>query len=491
MMKKMSYLSSSAFAVGAFATALFAVGCGGGGDDVPPTPSDLEIIARDGDTFPGGFEVLTIESANMSDDGTVAIIASEVATPSFNGVFMKRSGESVRSVLTEGHSLAEGLSFVNVRNLSMAPTGEFAFEIGNQLDNDGVFFWDGSQVSAVARTAVESTGTQAHPEGFRLAGALRVARGGLVVFTDAISPCTVDETDPEDIDIRCDLRIHTAQNGQVSQVEVPNGLTNQTPNAVLIEVNSRGEAALGMSARGSEPLIGLIRGGQFEGLLPRRADVEGLGVVTSARPRAISPTGAIALDGFFDEDGDGARDQERVLLFENGALTSIETRGGMFEGNPEVDVRAEGIDGDNRVVYRVDFESSAAGETLRSIRAWKDGRRSFIAHEGMGFGEDRNGDPQRILDIEQVRVAENGDVVLVVQLGDTDADMGTRTISGTALLRWNGGGLQTVLELGANVGGGELVDDISIADINAAGDLLLISSINRNANRVLLFLPRL
>lgn len=469
----------------ALAAVVLPLGCGGGGDDPPPTPSNLQVIARDGNTFPGGFAVGSIESANMSDDRTVAIIASEDATPSLNGVFVRSPDGTTRTVLTPGDPLAEGLSFANVRNLSMAPTGEFAFEVGNEIDNDGLFFWDGSNTSVLARTAPGET-----PEGFRILGALRVARDGLVVFTDGTSPCTIDQTNPDNPEISCDVRIFTALDGEVSRVEVPNSLTSQRPTSVLLETNSRGEVAVGLSARGSEPLVGLIRDQQFEGLLPRRAQIEGLGILTSARPRAISGTGAIALDAFIDIDEDGERDEERVLQYENGLLTTVAIGGGMFEGNPEVDIRAEGIDRNNRVVYRVDFDSIPAGERLRSIRAWQDGNTSFIVHEGLPFGEDRNGNPQRILDILQLRVGTNGDVVFVAKLGDSDPDTGDRRISGTALLRWNGGGLETVLELGAQVAGGELVREISIADINANGDLLLISSLNRDRDRVLLLLPR-
>ena len=473
------------------ATVLVTEGCGGGGGgggggDPPPTPDKLRVLARDGNTFPGEFRVGTIESAKMSDDRTVAIIASERATPSRNGVFLRSPDGGMRSVLTVGDSRAEGLSFANVRNLSMAPTGEFAFEVGNELDNDGLFFWNGSELSTLARTPPGET-----PDGFRTLGAMRVAGSGSVVFTLGTSPCTVDNTDPTDPDISCDLRVYAVQNGQGSRVEIPNALSDQTPTSVLLEANSRGETAVGLPARGNEPLIGLIRDGEFEGLLARRGNIEGLGVLFSARPRAISPTGAIAIDGFFDTDGDGERDQEHVLFYDEGFLTTVEKNGGNFEGHPEVDVRAEGIDGNNQVIYRVFFESDAAGgNNLVSLRAWKDGRRSYIVHEGQGFADDHKGDPQDILDIQQVRVGVNGDVVFVARLGVIDEENGDRKISGTRLIRWNGGPLETLLELGAEVDGGILVDDISIADINANGDLLLISSIDRSSTRVLLLLPR-
>ena len=40
--------------------------------------------------------------------------------------------------------------------MNMAPTGEFAFEVGNELDNDGLFLWNGSSVEVVARTGERS-----------------------------------------------------------------------------------------------------------------------------------------------------------------------------------------------------------------------------------------------------------------------------------------------------------------------------------------------
>ena len=469
----------------AAALSLVMVGCGGG-DDPPPTPSALQVLAKDGDVFPGGFEVGTIESAEMAEDGTVAIIASERATPSFNGVFLRSPSGDLSEVLGADSPLAEGLSFGTVRNLSVAATGEFAFQVGDQLDQDGLFYWDGSSVSALARTAPGQT-----PDGFRVLGAVRTAGGGDAIFSAGVTPCEVDSTDPNDPEVKCDLNIYRGTGDTVSRIDVPNTLSAQRPNAVLIEVNSLNEAALGLPARGNEPLVGRVVNGEFEGLLSRRQDIEGLGILQSARPRAISDTGAIALDGFIDLDRDGERDEEHILLYDRGTLTTIARSGGTFEGNPEVDLRAEGIDGANRVVYRVEFESEAAGgEELVSLRAWENGSTRYIAHEGLRYGEDDKGNERRILDIEQVRVGANGDVLMVCRLGREDPETGDRRISGTALLRWNGSSLATVLELGALVNGKELVSQISIADVNANGDLLLISSLDRSAIRVLLFLPR-
>lgn len=490
MMKTMDCRKTGFLAVIA-AFSLGVHGCGGGGgggggggnnDDPPPTPDKLQVMARDGQTFPGGFQVLTIESANMSDDRTISMIASNDATPSVNAVFMRTPSGQIRRVLGPGDSIAAGLSFSTVRNMNMAPTGEFAFEVGNELDNDGLFLWNGSSVEVVARTGENPT-----PEGFRISGALRVGPGGVVVFTGGTSPCEIDTTDPDDVDISCDLQIHTMRDGTVERVEVPNALANQTPTSVILEVNARGEAVVGMSARGSEPVVGLIRGGQFEGLIPRRVDLEGLGTVFTARPRAISPAGAIALDGFLDTDADGERDEQHVLLYDNGFVTSVEKTGGSFRGFPETRVRAEGIDADNQVIYRVDFEEG--GDTRSSYRAWKDGSRSFIVHEGQFFIEDDNGNDVDILNVDQIRVGLNGDVVFVARLGFID-DNGDTVTRGQRLIRWNGGPLETLLELGAEVAGQRLVEEIQIADINTNGDVLIVTSLGRSRDRVLLLLPR-
>jgi hypothetical protein len=213
--------------------------------------------------------------------------------------------------------------------------------------------------------------------------------------------------------------------------------------------------------------------------------IGGLGEILAARPRGISSTGAIACDGGFDQDGDGERDITRAFLFHNGTLSTVAETGGTFEGNPETDVRAVGVDSANRVIYTMTFESGE--EELISLRAWEAGQTSFIAHEGLDFGQDADGMDQRILELEQVRVSQGGDVLFVVTLGRFE--QGTRRITGTRLMRWNGGALETVLQTDAQVSGGRLVG-FSIADVNDVGDVLLIGEIDRRANRALLLLPR-
>ena len=455
----------------------------GGGSDAPPTPDTLETLIRDGEVLPGGFTIATIESARMSQDLTIAFIASQPGLPSLNGVFVRRPDGNVETVLLPNDPLAGGLSLATVRNLSMSQTGQFAFEVGDTLDEDGLFYFDGSQTHVLART-----GDQSVLPGFRILGEIRVTNDGLVVFSDGTSPCTIDTSGGSER-IECDLRIHAGNGTSVQEVVVPNALTSQTPTSVILQANVRQEVAVGLPGRGNEPLVGRIRQGEFEGLLNRRQVFPGLGTLLTARPRGISSSGAIAVDGGFDEDGDGARDRERVLLFANGTLTSIEsTPGGTFEGNPVTGVRAQSIDGRNRVIYTVDFDSAAAGRELTSLRAWENGQITLIAHAGLPFGgEDEQGNQQSILEIENIRVADNGDVVFIATLGFIEE--GTRRITSTALLRWNGGGLENVLQAGASVGGGTLVE-LSIADVTANGDLLIIGSINREADRALLLLPR-
>jgi hypothetical protein len=451
---------------------------GGGGDDAPPTPQGLGVLVKDGDTLPGDFQINTIESANMSNDQTISMIVSQPGD--VNGVFVRSPDGNIREVLTAGSPLAQGLSMSVVRNMSMAQTGEFAFEVGDQLDNDGLFFWDGNQVHVVARTEPGTT-----PPGFRILSQLRVGAGGLIAFSDGTSPCTIDNSTGTGR-LTCDLRIYSGQVGEVRQVTVPNDLTEQDPGRIIMEVNSRREIVVGLPSSGSDPLIGVIRNGQFDGLLNRRQQFPGLGAIFSARPRSISSNGAIALDASFDSDGDNNADRDRVLLLANGVLTPIAESGGTFQGNPEIDLEALGVDAANRVVYTVEFDAFATRQT--SIRVWDGGQTHFVAHETMRFGgEDEEGNQLQIVEIEQIRFSQNGDVIFVATIGFFED--GTRTISETRLLRWNGGGLETVLRSGAEVRGGTLVG-FSIADVNDSGDILLIGEVNRRANRALILLPR-
>ncbi len=283
------------------------------------------------------------------------------------------------------------------------------------------------------------------------------------------------------------------QNGEVTRIEVPNSLEGQRPTSVLVETNSAGRVVLGLVARASEPIVASINEGDgtIVPLLYRRQEIPGLGIITSLRVRSYSSDGAILLDGFLDTDGDGERDEEHVLIYRDGTVASIAVGGGTFEGNPETDIRAEGISDEGTAVYRVDFDSQSAGDTLKSFRAYRGGETTAILHEGLKYGEDDRGRDVRILSVEQVRVARNGDVLFVAKLGDNDPETGDRTIFGTVLLRWTWSeGLRTILELGQAIEGKPLVDDLSIADVSSRGDVLVITSLERERDRVVVLLPR-
>src|SRR5262245_6440526 len=117
-----------------FIAAAIAAGCGGGGGN-PPAPSNIQVLLRDGDTLPGGFQVNTIESANMAADRSVALIASEPGSPALNGVFVISAGGNISTLMTPDNP-PDGLALTTVRNLDMSATGEVTFEVGDQLDSD-------------------------------------------------------------------------------------------------------------------------------------------------------------------------------------------------------------------------------------------------------------------------------------------------------------------------------------------------------------------
>lgn len=473
---------------GIFALMVATAACGGGGAAPPPAPEALRVLVADGDTVGSGFTIGTIESANMDNEGNVFFIASEATPEAINGVFRRDRDGSIRTILRSNGPLAEGLDFSEVRNLDVSESGEVGFEVGNKLDDDAIFYWEDGELQLVGRT-----GSAGRPDGYRIGGAIRAAAGGTLVFTSGHGSCTVDQTDPDRQEIRCDTEIHRVRNGQVMRVEVPNSLEGQRPTSVLVETNSSGGVVLGLVARGSEPIVVSLNDGDgtIEPLLSRRQEIAGLGTITSLRVRSYARDGAILLDGFLDVDGDGERDEEHVFVYRDGTVASIAVGGGIFEGNPETDIRAEGISDEGTSLYRVDFDSQAAGDTLKSFRAQRGGETTAILHEGLKYGEDDRGRDVRILSVEQVRVARNGDVLFVVKLGDNDPETGDRTIFGTVLLRWTWSeGLRTILELGQAIEGKTLVDDLSIADVSSTGDVLVITSLDRERDRVVVVLPR-
>ncbi len=461
----------------ALALAVFACGKGSR-DEKPPAPGELQVLLRDGDVLPGGFEITTIESAKMATDRSVAFIASQSGVDAPGGVFVRAPGGSTRPVLTPTVGDSGGLALTVVRNLVMAAGGEFGFEVGDQIDADGFFVFDGTALHTAAHTSGAG-----QPESFRVLGEARLSAGGAVVFSAGQGPCEVDSSTGTER-ITCDLGLYGGLPGEIRPIAVPNTLLAQRPTAITVQANGSGLFAVGLPARGSEPLVGLVQAGEFSGVLSRQQDLAELGVLLSAKPRAVSESGGVAIDGSFDLDGDEERDLGRALLLEaDGRLSAIAESTGSFEGQPIQDVRARDIDDSNRVLYSFSF---GEGEPRMAIRVWAAGQTSEVAHEGRPFGEDDTGKPIRILEIDQMRMTRAGDVLFVALLGSVEE--GTRRISQTALIRWRTGRLEKVLRTRSTVEGRTLVG-LSIADVNSVGDLLLIGEIERRATRALLLLP--
>ena len=482
-----SFLSSQGWGTTAriFVAAAIAAGCGGGGDDNPPAPSSIQVLLRDGDTLPGGFFVNNVESANMAADRSVAVIASESGTPALNGVFVISAGGDVTTLMTPDNP-PEGLALTTVRNLDMSSTGEVTFEVGDQLDSDGVFLYSNGQLSTLARTNPGAT-----PADFRILGELALGPQGMTAWTAGVSPCVVDSSSGNER-IECDLRLYTGLPGQVAPVAVPNGLESQAPTAVIISLNENGEAAVGLPASGSEPLVGLVRDGVFNGLLNRRQQFPGLGTLLSARPRAIGPTSDIVVDAGFDSDGDGQRDQNRVLLYSQATIQSVAESGVPapdHEGLQVLDVRGLDIDDAGRVIYSFDFGDPGSSTRFLSLRAWDGTSSQEIAFEPMRFGHDDQDEPLSILEIEQIRVSRSGDVDFTATNGRFED--GTRRIDREAILRWDPATaeLTQVIATKTELPDGNITS-LSIQDVNDTGDLLVIASVVRSANRVLLLIPR-
>lgn len=456
-------------------------GCGNK-DEIPPVPGALQVLLQDGDTLAGDFEILSIESANMAADRSISFIASRTGLPSLNGVFYREPSGSIRTILTPDSPEGGDLSFSTVRNLVMAQTGEFSFQVGDQLDDDGLFYSDGEGVEVIAMS-----GGDGPLEGFRTLGELRVANGGALAFSDGVSPCTVDSSGTTER-VTCNLRLHFGHPGEIRTMTVPNAMTNQKPSAIILQVNESGEFAVGLPARGSEPFVGMIRDGEFEGIMTRRQELPGLGVVTSAKPRAIGGSGAIAIDGSFDTDGDTEKDTNRVLRYLDGELATVFTTGEDTPRGVAVDLNAVAVDDADRVYYTANY--LADGQEQDLLRVWDEdsGTTQDIIWDRMWYGgKDAKNRRLEITEIVQTRVFGDGTVLIAATIGFFEE--GTRRITSKQLLRWKDGVMETILQSKSDIEGGKLVG-FQIADLNRHGDLLLIGEINAKANRALLLLPR-
>ncbi len=455
--------------------------CGGGGSDAPKASWRLQTLLRDGDSLPGDFEIDTIESANLADEGTIALIASQPGTPKLNGVFLRAPGGEITPILTPGSAAAEGLSLTTVRNLQVSGTGEASFEVGGAIDDDALLLYSGGRLTILARTEPGTT-----PEGFRLLGEHRIADGGAVAFSHGVTPCTVDSSGERER-VSCTVQIHEGDAGGLRQVDPQVRLEEKSPSSVAVVMNDGGRIALGLPAGGKQSLVGIVVDGEYQGRIARGEELAGLGAVLSAKPRAIAPDGDMAVDARFDTDDDGAIDLDRVILLRGTEATEV-ARTGVPAGTKEViAVRSHAIDDAGRIVFSATFGDPGASAGLISLRIWDGTTTQEIAYEGQGFGEDDEGNDLKILEIKQIRVAGRGDVVFSAKVGFVED--GTQHIADTRILRWSDGGLDTLVKTGEKTAGGTIVELASF-DVNDGGDLLLVAGVVSKANRNLLFLPR-
>ncbi|MFP6663360.1 MAG: hypothetical protein VCC00_04065 [Deltaproteobacteria bacterium] len=450
-------------------------------NEPPPVPDGLQILLEDGDSLPGNFVILSIESANMAADRSISFIASRTGLPSLNGVFYRTPTGDIRTILTPESEQAGELSFTTVRNLTMAQTGEFAFQVGNRLDDDGLFYSDGETLTTLATTDSDDV-----LDGFRLLGELRVASGGSVAFSDGTSPCIVDSSGAQDR-LTCDLRLHYGMPGDIRTVNVPNAMTNQKASTLILQVNAKAEFAVGLPARGDEPMVGRIRDGIFEALLTRRETLPGLGVLTAAKPRAIGASGAIGIDGSFDTTGDGDKDTVRVLLYRDGNIEAAASTLDQTQLGEIVDLNAVAVDDRDHLYYTAEFVVD--GDERDLLRVWDGTETRDIIWDRMWYGgTDPKGRRLAITEIVQTRVLGDGTVLIIVTIGFFEE--GTRKITSKQLLRWQDGEITTILQSKSPIGEGtRTLVGFQIADLNSAGDLLLIGEINAKSNRALLLLP--
>ena len=455
--------------------------CGGGGND--NAPSTVQVLLKDGDTLPGNFTVATVESANMANDRTVAVIASQPGTPALNGVFLRSPDGGIQPILTPASTLPDGLTLTKVGKLAMSTDGDFSFDLGGQLDNEAVFLYSKGTLSIAARTDPGST-----PPGFRVLGERRIADGGVIAFSDGTSPCTVDQTGGSQR-VNCSLRVFTGDIKGVTQLTLPAQLDSQSTDSVsVIMNNTSGRLALGLPARSKQPLVGFVENGQFQNLINRQDALPGLGTILSANPRAIGAEGTLAINARFDTDGDGVIDKDRVLVESGGQLTAIAETGVPAGTKVVQKVDARDVDANGRVVFTALFGDPASTDGKISLRVWENGAMREIAYEGESYGQDANGKDEKILQIGTIRLSDGGDVIFVASMGNTDN--GTTQTTETRILRDAGAGLETVLKTGTTIPGqGQLVL-LEIADINDTGDILTIVGLDRKTNRGLVLVPR-
>lgn len=468
-------------------TVLSLAACGGGGGggntpDPPDAPDGIQLLMKRGDEMPGGFVVNSVESARMSNDGTVVAIASQGGTPAINGVFQRRTNGEFDRVLDQNSDLAAGLAMTDLAQLLVSTTGEAVFkEGGNRLKAETVFYYANGQTDRLAGAAAPTI-----PSGFEKLGELRLGPNGRVAFTYGTA-CDVDSSSGTDR-FTCDLTLLTGTPGNLVQVGLPNALTDQRPTAVGLEYNTAGDLLVGLPASGRNPLLGIVRDGLFTSIVERQAVLPGYGKLVSATARSIATNGSVIFDAGFDTDDDGERDQERLLLFANGGFQSIAQLGEPAGTKFVVDVRGIAVDDAGRVTFQISFNDRDQSTGPISVRQWENGATREITFEGQGtFGDDGEGHDFKILEIESIRTNHPGDVAFIARVGFVED--GTQKTEETRLMVDRGNGLESVLRTGAKFSGGTISGIETLADINDSGDLLVIVEL-RGQGRALVMIPR-
>lgn len=471
------------FAIALSGGLLALVSCGGGGGGGGSnSPQAVQVLLRDGDSLPGDFVVGTIEEANMAADRSVALIASGTGLPVQRGVFLRKPDGSIQAILSPATQVPEGVSLATLSGVTMASSGEFIFKTGSGLDSDTLFLFSGNQLSIIAQA-----GSQATPPGFRILGERQIAAGGRVAFTAGKSPCSVETTGGDPI-VRCALEVFSGTAQGIAPVAVPNDLENQRPAAVSLLLSDQAQLVLALPASGTDPSLAEVRDGEFHGLISRGQSFPDLGTLSSISPRGLRANGDVLLDARVDVSGDGQADEERVLVYSGGALTTIARTGEPVGSDLVLDVRGQGVDDTGRVSFTAEIGRSGQGNARTSLRVWQAGSVTEAAFEGQqGFGEDDSGNKLEILEIGQIRVSPNGDLVFRATIGREED--GTRTVSETRIMRFSSAGPETLLKTGTDLVEGKIVT-LTVSDLNDGGDLLAIGSLDVQADRAILLLPR-
>jgi len=416
----------------------------------------------------------------MAADRTVSLIASGPTLPADRGVFVRSTDGNVTPILSPATQVPAGLSLPTLRNLSMAATGEFMFRAGTGLDDDTLFVFAAGQLSVLAQSGQT-------PPGFRILGGHQIGGGGFLGFAGGKSPCSVDSSTGVER-VRCTLEIFSGTGAGIAKVGVPNDLSGQDTSAVNVLVNDQQTLVLGLPANNGEPVLASIHNGAFTTVVTQRQNVPGLGTLSSVQPRAVANNGDVVFDAQVDTNGDGHADDQRVLLYSGGSISTIAVTGEPAGSKIVLAVRGLGIDDSDRVFFQAQFGDPGQASAPISLRVSEGGAVREIAYEGEGFGQDDKGNNLTILQLGQFRIAGNGDIVFRATLGTIQN--GTPAASETRILRDAGAGLESLLSTGTDLGGNRKIVSLTIADLNPQGDLLSIASINRSANRALLFLRR-